>query len=118
MGGSEGPLDRARGPRRKPLLRCEPGHLTQAKPKTRRPASRWRPELDEELVTAARCGDAEEVRRYLRNHINVVAVVVDNVNLGPGVTYQLLAELRQNGFAGKAYRTSDGDDEIRAGLAE
>ena len=81
-------------------------------------AYRWRPELDEELVTAARCGDAEEVRRYLRNHINVVAVVVDNVNLGPGVTYLLLAELRQNGFAGKAYRTSDGDDEIRAGLAE
>jgi hypothetical protein len=79
---------------------------------------RWQPEFDEELVTAARCGDAEEVRYYLRNHINVVAVVLDNVNLGPVVTYELLAELGRNGFAGKAYRMSDGDDEIRAGLAE
>jgi hypothetical protein len=81
-------------------------------------AYRWQPELDEELVTAARCGDAEEIRRYLRNHINVVAVVLDNVKLGPVVTYELLAELGRNGFAGKAYRMSDGDEEIRAGLAE
>jgi len=81
-------------------------------------AYRWQPELDEELVTAARCGDAEEVRRYLRNHINVVAVLLDNVKLGPVVTYELLAELGRNGFAGKAYRMSDGDEEIRAGLAE
>jgi hypothetical protein len=81
-------------------------------------AYRWQPELDEELVTAARCGNAEEVRRYLRNHINVVAVVLDNVKLGPVVTYELLAELGRNGFAGKAYRMSDGDEEIRAGLAE
>ena len=79
---------------------------------------RWQPELDAELVTAARCRDAEEVRRYLRNHINVVAVVLDNVNLGPVVTYELLAELGRNGFAGKAYRMSGGDEEIRAGLAE
>lgn len=81
-------------------------------------AYRWQPELDEELVTAARCGDAEEIRRYLRNHINVVAVVLDNVKLGPVVTYELLAELGRNGFAGKAYRMSDGDKEIRAGVAE
>jgi len=81
-------------------------------------AYRWQPELDEELVTAARCGDAEEVRRYLRNHINVVAVVLDNVKLGPVETYELLAELGRNGFAGKAYRMSAGDEEIRAGLAE
>ena len=81
-------------------------------------AYRWQPELDEELVTVARCGDAEEARRYLRNHINVVAVVLDNVKLGPVVTYELLAELGQNGFAGKAYRISDGHDEIRAGVAE
>jgi len=81
-------------------------------------AYRWQSELDEEIVTAAWCGDAEEVHRYLRNHINVVAVVLDNVNLGPVATYALLAELRRNGFAGKPYRTSDGDEEIRAGLAE
>jgi len=81
-------------------------------------AYRWQPELDGELVTVARCGDAEEVRRYLRNHINVVALVVDNVKLGPVVTYELLAELGRNGFAGKAYRMSDGDEEIRAGVAE
>ena len=83
-----------------------------------RDAYRWQPELDEELVTVARCGDAEEVRCYLRNHINVVAVVLDNVRLGPLVAYELLAELGRNGFAGKAYRMSDGDKEIRAGLAE
>jgi hypothetical protein len=81
-------------------------------------AYRWQSLLDEKLVTAARCGDAEEVRRYLRNHINVVGVVLDNVKLGPVVTYELLAELGRNGFAGKAYRMSDGDKEIRAGLAE
>lgn len=81
-------------------------------------AYRWQPELDQELVTAARCGEAGEVRRYLRNQINVVAVVLDNVNLGPVVTYELLAELGRNGFAGKAYRMSDGDEEVRAGLAE
>jgi hypothetical protein len=80
-------------------------------------AYRWRSELDEELVTAASCGDAEEVRRYLRNHVNVVAVVLDNVKLGPVVTYELLAEFGRSGFAGKAYRVSDGDVEIRAGLA-
>jgi hypothetical protein len=79
---------------------------------------RWQPELDKELVTAARCRDAAEVRRYLRDHINVVAVVLDNVNLGPVVTYELLAELGRNGFAGKTYRMSDGDDEIRASLAQ
>jgi hypothetical protein len=81
-------------------------------------AYRWQSELDEELVTAARCGDAEEVRRYLRNHINVVAVVLDNVKLGPVETHELLAELGRSGFAGKDYRMSDGDEEIRAGLAE
>jgi hypothetical protein len=81
-------------------------------------AYRWQSELDEKLVTAARCGNAEEVRCYLRNQINVVAVVLDNVKLGSVVTYQLLAELGQNRFAGKAYRTSDGDEEVRAGLAE
>lgn len=81
-------------------------------------AYRWQSELDGELVIAAPCGDAEEVRRYLRNHINVVAVVLDNVKLGPVVTYELLAELARNGFAGKAYRISDGDEEIRAGVAE
>jgi hypothetical protein len=81
-------------------------------------AYRWRSELDSELVTAAPCGDAEEVRRYLRNHINVVAVVLDNIKLGPVITYELLAELGRNGFAGKAYRISDGDEEIRAGVAE
>ena len=81
-------------------------------------AYRWQPELDGELVTAGRCGDAEEVRRYLRNHINVVAVVLDNVKLGPVATYELLAELGRSGFAGKAYRMSDGDEEIRADLAE
>jgi len=81
-------------------------------------AYRWQSELDQQLVTAARCGDAEEVRRYLRNHINVVAVVLDNVKLGPVVTYELLAELGRNGFAGKVYRMSDGDKEIRAGVAE
>jgi hypothetical protein len=53
-----------------------------------------------------------------RNHINVVAVVLDNVKLGPVITYELLAELGRNGFAGKAYRMSDGDEEIRAGLAD
>ena len=79
---------------------------------------RWQPKLDKELVTGARCGDAAEVRRYLRNHINVVAVVLDNVNLGPVATYELLAELGRNDFAGKTYRMSDGDEEIRAGLAE
>ena len=83
-----------------------------------RGAYRWQPELDEELVTVARCGDAEEVRCYLRNNINVVAVVLDNFRLGPVVAYELLAELGRNGFAGKAYRMSDGDKEIRAGLAE
>ena len=81
-------------------------------------AYRWQPELDEELVTAARCADGEEVRRYLRNHINVVAVVLDNVKLGPVVTYELLFEFGRNGFAGRAYRMSDGDEEIRAGVAE
>jgi hypothetical protein len=81
-------------------------------------AYRWQSEVDEELVTAARCGDAEEVRRYLRNQINVVAVVLDNVNLGPVVTYELLVELGRDGFAGKVYRMSDGDEEVRAGLAE
>jgi hypothetical protein len=81
-------------------------------------AYRWQAELDGEVVTVARCGDAEEVRRYLRNHINVVALVLDNVKLGPVVTYELLAELGRNGFAGKAYRMSDGDEEIRAGVAE
>jgi hypothetical protein len=69
-------------------------------------------------VTAARCGDAEEIRRYLRNHINVVAVVLDNVKLGPVVAYELLAELGRGGFAGRVYRMSDGDEEIRAGVAE
>jgi hypothetical protein len=54
----------------------------------------------------------------VRNYINVVAVVLDNVNLGPVVTYELLAEFGRNGFAGKAYRMSDGGEEIRAGLAE
>ncbi len=81
-------------------------------------AYRWKRELDEELVTAALCGDAEEIRRYLRNHINVVAVVLDNVKLGPVVTYELLAELGRSGFAGKAYRMSDGDEELRAGLGD
>ena len=81
-------------------------------------AYRWQSELDEELVTAARCGDAEEVRRYLRNHINVVAVVLDNVRLGHVVTYELLADVGRNGFAGRSYRTSDGDEEIQAGLAK
>lgn len=81
-------------------------------------AYRWRPELDDDLVTVARCEDAEEIRRYLRNHINVVAVVLDNVKLGPVAAYELVAELGRNGFAGKAYRMSDGDEEIRAGLAE
>jgi hypothetical protein len=80
-------------------------------------AYRWQPEFDGELVTAARCGDAEEVRRYLRDHINVVAVLLDNNGLGPVVTYELLAELGRSGFAGKAYRISDGDEEIRAGMA-
>jgi hypothetical protein len=80
-------------------------------------AYRWQSELDEELVTTGRCGDAEEVRRHLRNHINVVAVVLDNVELGPLVTYELLSELRRNGFAGKAYRMSDGDEQIRSDLA-
>ncbi len=79
---------------------------------------RWQPKLDKELVTGARCRDAAEVRRYLRNHIDVVAVVLDNVNLGPVVTYGLLVELGRNGFAGKTYRMSDGDEAIRAGLAE
>lgn len=79
---------------------------------------RWQSELDEELVTVARCGNAEEVRRYLRNNINVIAVVLDNVKLGPVVTYELLAELGRNGFAGKAYRMSDGDKEIQADLAD
>lgn len=81
-------------------------------------AYRWQSEFDRELVTAARCGDAEEVRRYLRDQINVVAMVLDNVDLGPVVTYELLAELGRNGFAGKAYRLSDGDEVVRAGLAE
>lgn len=81
-------------------------------------AYRWQPEIDEELAVAARCRDAEEVRRYLRNQINVVAVVLDNVDLGPVVAYELLVELGRNGFAGKAYRISDGDEEVRAGLAE
>ena len=81
-------------------------------------AYRWQSELDEELVTAARCGDAEEVRRYLRNHINVVAMVLDNVRLGHVVTYELLADVGRNGFAGRSYRTSDGDEEIQAGLAK
>ena len=81
-------------------------------------AYRWQSEFDSELVTTARCGDAPEVRRYLRHQINVVAVVLDNVNLGPVATYELLAELGRNGFAGKAYRLSDGDEEVRAGLAE
>jgi hypothetical protein len=81
-------------------------------------AYRWQSELDQELVTAGRCRDAEEVRRYLRNQINVVAVVLDNVNLGPVVTYELLAELGRNGFAGKVYRMSDGDEEVRAGLTK
>jgi hypothetical protein len=79
---------------------------------------RWQPKLDKELVTAARCGDASEIRRYLHNHINVVAVVLDNVNLGPVVTCELLAELGRNGFAGRTYRMSDGDEGIRAGLAD
>jgi len=47
-----------------------------------------------------------------------IAVVLDNIKLGPVVTYELLAELGRNGFAGKAYRMSDGDEEIRAGVAE
>jgi hypothetical protein len=64
-------------------------------------AYRWQPEFDGELVTAARCGDAEEVRCYLRNHINVVAVVLDNVKLGPVVTYELLAELGRSGLPGR-----------------
>ena len=81
-------------------------------------AYRWQSELDEELVTAARCGNADEVRHYLCSHINVVAMVLDNFSLGPVVTYQLLAELRKNGFAGKVYRISDGDQKVRAGLAE
>ena len=81
-------------------------------------AYRWQSELDEELVTAARCGNADEVRHYLCSHINVVAMVLDNFSLGPVVTYQLLAELRKNGFAGKVYRISDGDEKVRAGLAE
>ena len=81
-------------------------------------AYRWQSEVDQELVTVARCGDAEEVRSYLRYQINVVAVVLDNVNLGSVVTYELLAELGQNGFAGKVYRMSDGDEKVRAGLAE
>ena len=81
-------------------------------------AYRWQPEIDEELAVAARCRDAEEVRCYLRNQINVVAVVLDNVNLGPVVTYALLAELGGDDFSGKTYRMSDGDEQIRAGLAE
>ena len=79
---------------------------------------RWQPRLDEELVTAARCRDLAEIRRYLHHHLNVVAVVLDNINLGPVVTYALLAELGGNDFSGKTYRMSDGDEEIRAGLAE
>jgi hypothetical protein len=80
-------------------------------------AYRWHSELNDDLVTVGRCGDAEEVRRQLRNHINVVAVVLDNVELGPVVTYELLSELRRSGFAGKPYRTSNGDEEIRSDLA-
>lgn len=80
-------------------------------------AYRWQSELDEELVTAGQCGDAEEMRRYLRNHINVVAVVLDNVKLEPVATYEFLAELRRNGFSGKVHRMSDGDEEIRENLA-
>ena len=79
---------------------------------------RWQPKLDEELVIAAQCGDAVEVRRFLRHHINVAAVVLDNVNLGPVVTSECLAELGQAGFSGKTYLMSDGDEKIRAGLAE
>jgi len=81
-------------------------------------AYRWQSEFDEELVTVGQCSNAEDVRRYLRNHINVIAVVLDNVKLGPVVTYELLAEFRNSGFTGKIYRASDEDEEIRELLAD